>query len=489
MTDRSLNLATLVLDRAASHPQRPAIIEGRVSRSYGEFAVAVDRAARALVSEGLGPGDRIGLEVPQFFAHWVMIMAVVRIGGVSASLIGPAGLTRAGFSGFDAILSIDPRSALREAPGRFIAIGDDWLRRTESASVEPLPDADAAAASLGRFVYTSGTTGRTKGVIHAAASAAQSVAHWMEVYYEDTKFLQGGGIEGTMHHQIAIWARGGAIISNHDLRDDKTALAAAAETATFILAGPASLASIMDSKQGLFDGREGRIVRSGSAPVSAQLRDDVLARLAGTMFLGYGSREAGTMAGGPAELLDRHPGAVGYPPLGGAIEVVDAQDHPLGPKEHGIVRVRNQTMARSYINNPEATAEFFRGGWFYPGDIGYLEDDGCLVVLGRSNDVVNIGGVKFSPTVVEHAVRALAGIDEVCALAVPDVKGINRMVLLLQSAADADRPALYAAIVESLAEMEIANFIAKWVDEIPRTERGKISRAQLIDQLRAGRWA
>jgi acyl-CoA synthetase (AMP-forming)/AMP-acid ligase II len=152
---------------------------------------------------------------------------------------------------------------------------------------------------------------------------------------------------------------------------------------------------------------------------------------------------------------------VGYPPAGGATEVVDDHDRPLAAKEHGMVRVRNETMARSYIDNSQATAEFFRDGWFYPGDIGYLEDDGCLVVLGRSNDVVNIGGVKFSPTVVEHAVRALDGIDEVCALAMPDDKGVNRMVLLLQAAAGADGTVLRPAIDAVLAEMEINNFIVE----------------------------
>jgi acyl-CoA synthetase (AMP-forming)/AMP-acid ligase II len=321
-----------------------------------------------------------------------------------------------------------------------------------------------------------------------AQAVQYSVSRRAADFDENTKYLSGGGIEGTIHYVIGVWCKGGTLISNAGLRGKHAELARAITETTRVKTTSASLVAIMASQGGEFAGRESRIVRVGGAPLPVTLRDDALARFCGRIDIGYGSRETGTMAEGDASLLDRHPSAVGYPARDTEIQIVDRNAREVACGDQGIVRVRTIPMVQSYLNDPEATARVFRDGWFYPGDIGIIEDDGLIVILGRESDVLNVGGVKFSANVVENDLRRIEGIADVCALAVANRLDVKVMVILAVSAPGADQDALESIIGKTLAGMDLRNFLVRWTEEIPYSDRGKIARDRLAEDMREALW-
>ena len=213
------------------------------------------------------------------------------------------------------------------------------------------------------------------------------------------------------------------------------------------------------------------------------LRDEMLARLCRQVDISYASMEFGIMAEGDAALKDRHPGAVGFVLDGVELQFVDAHGRETAPGVEGDVRVRSPFMAKGYLNSPEATAQFFRDGWFYPGDFGFKEDDGLVVILGRESDVLNLGGAKFSASEIENELRQVNSVDDACALAMPSTKGLDILVTLVVLGDGGAEDAVRREAGERLAAIEIRDFVLMPVDEIPRNERGKISRPQLVTWL------
>jgi acyl-CoA synthetase (AMP-forming)/AMP-acid ligase II len=291
--------------------------------------------------------------------------------------------------------------------------------------------------------------------------------------------FNGYGIESLQAHPLGSWSRGGAVVLNHDFRGKREEFARALTQSTDVTTSAATLGGILDTLPGVFPGREGRVVRVGGAALPVALRDEALARLCRRVEISYASMEFGIMAEGDATLKDRHPGAVGFALDGVELQIVDAHGHETAPGVEGEVRARSPFMASGYLNNADATAKFFRQGWFYPGDIGLKHDDGLVVIMGRESDVLNLGGAKFSASEIENELRQVAAVKDACALAMPSTKGLDILVILVVLGDGGEEEAVKREAGERLAAIEITDFILKRVDEIPRNERGKVSKPKL----------
>jgi acyl-CoA synthetase (AMP-forming)/AMP-acid ligase II len=192
----------------------------------------------------------------------------------------------------------------------------------------------------------------------------------------------------------------------------------------------------------------------------------------------YGTNETWCITAATGDLVERHPGTVGYLTENVALEIVDKKSHvPLPPGTLGEVRLRSPGMIAGYIGNREADAKHFRDGWFYPGDAGIMNADGLVYLKGRSDEVMNFDGILVGPQDIENVALQFPGIREAAAFGVP-------------STTRGDLPFLAVVGDESLAAQELlAHCRSKLgnraplriiqVDALPRNPLGKVLRRQL----------
>jgi acyl-coenzyme A synthetase/AMP-(fatty) acid ligase len=176
-------------------------------------------------------------------------------------------------------------------------------------------------------------------------------------------------------------------------------------------------------------------------------------------------------------LIEDIPGAVGFLHPGVQAQVVDEADRPLPSGAEGLLRVRTPGQALGYRNDPVATARHFRDGWFYPGDVGRITAEGLLIVTGRASDVINLGGRKVAPDIIERVLEDLPEVREAAAFGVP---GQNEIVELW-AAVVADGPLDARALAGHLSARLGPNAPAYLlqVSALPRNANGKLLRQEL----------
>lgn len=189
----------------------------------------------------------------------------------------------------------------------------------------------------------------------------------------------------------------------------------------------------------------------------------------------YGSTEAGSATFRAYDTDD--PFDAGPVAPGSAIEIVDDDDQPLPVGEVGRIRTRSFGMVRGYYNDPEATALGFKDGWFYPGDLGYLREDGGLSLAGRESEILNAGGVKVDPNRIDHLALEHELVLDAASFSYDSASGIPQIGLALVTEDDIDVQALIAEL--KVVFGNAAPSLVARVDAIPRTETGKPLRREL----------
>jgi acyl-CoA synthetase (AMP-forming)/AMP-acid ligase II len=207
----------------------------------------------------------------------------------------------------------------------------------------------------------------------------------------------------------------------------------------------------------------------GSAP-SAQLIDRVKGQLDCKLYNSYGATEVGHISIYEVQSSDEI-GAWIRPPI--ELQIVDDNDIELPAMSVGHIRYRRKDMATSYYKNPEATAEFFKDGYFYPGDLGFIDSVGRLFLEGRSTEVINLGGVKVNPERIEIIARAQLGVRDCAAYGRINDSGVEELGIALVVDEDFDKENFEKAMAaKSLHRLQQARILPA----IPRNENGKIQR-------------
>jgi acyl-CoA synthetase (AMP-forming)/AMP-acid ligase II len=163
---------------------------------------------------------------------------------------------------------------------------------------------------------------------------------------------------------------------------------------------------------------------------------------------------------------------------GVTVEIVDEQGIPSPYGQPGAIRIATDSMVDGYLDDPETTARMFRDGWFYPGDVGILRGARRLQVLGRADELLNVGGEKISPANVEELIMAEAGIDDVGVCTIPDAEGVEQLCVAVSGELARDPQAL-ERVGRLVGHAGLGNLFVVGVPQIPRTSTGKIQRALL----------
>lgn len=204
----------------------------------------------------------------------------------------------------------------------------------------------------------------------------------------------------------------------------------------------------------------------------------------------YGSTEANHVLAN-VKTLDSSGGVITRTILRGSeVEVVDDNDRPVPPGHEGVIRIRNGYLAPGYLNSPEAEAIAFRDGWFYPGDRGKWTVDGNLVVIGRVDDLFNLGGTKVNAALMDFMLLSVPGVRDATCFMMPGEAGADQLMAFLATDDAEYDPDLVAAAKLRLTIEFGVDAVPKrflFIDRIPRNEGGKPDRRACLQLVEEGR--
>lgn len=464
-----------VLRHAADRPDDLAVVGSNAEISYGQLADHASRIAGVLAGHGVRAGDVVGVRVPPQL-EVVFIQALFQLAAISCH--PPKAFRSTGELRLDWLVSLHPNDAV--TPQRTILIDGPWLAR--AAVAEPAPPTDYAHENdVCRLIFSSGTTGAPKAVplsvrnLHYRAEVAPT--HWM-AYPPILCMLDLTTASGTT-----------AFFTSLVLGDTYLIPGSAAESlailgrmrAASVKGSPAQLDALArEAEAHPVALPELHVIQS----VGSLLPEALIPRLAAAFDAEvvnlYGSSESGVLAiraDGSTDPMDA--GTIVHDMT---VEIVDEDHQPVAEGITGAIRSRRPHQAVGYFRDAEASAEHFRDGWFYPGDLGSLTG-GRLRLAGRASELINAGGPKVDPARIDAAAMLFEGLDDAAAFALTDASGVTRVALAIVGTVDV------AALSRHLAaELGAARpTVVVQVTAIPRTAMGKARRSELarsVESLR-----
>jgi long-chain acyl-CoA synthetase len=482
MQSTAVGLAAHVEARA----DKPAFVEGDRVVTYAEFGERVRRGASVLAARGVGEGDRVALMLPNsitFFEAWAAAGEL----GASVVLVN-AHLKR---DEVDYIVRdsqaktlIDVVDAYRDAVD---AVPDVTLR-----DVPPVSSAVLAAPVF----YTSGTTGRPKGVVHGALEGARAVAmqrgqvalwNWNA---DDVYILSGpayhAGPGGYVMSALFVGATS-VILPAFEAREWLRLVEQHGVTLSFMT--PAHFIRILevpDDERAARDLSSLRLIVHGGAPCPVPVKRRILDALpSAEVWELYGASEGGATRISPEEWRAR-PGSVGLPWPGVEVRILDDDGHALAPGETGLVYVAPPGGARfHYHDDPDKTERAWRDGAFTVGDVGHLDGDGYLYLTDRASDMVISGGVNIYPREIEEVLYAHPAVVDCAVFGVPDERFGEALKAVVELRTPATGDELRAHVAASLADYKVPKHV-DIVDELPRNPNGKVMKRWLREQAWAG---
>jgi acyl-CoA synthetase (AMP-forming)/AMP-acid ligase II len=483
-----MNIVDPILFQCRMNPHGPAICTPGTSAdtiSYGRLGRMIDNVGRKALGHGLAPGNVAALAIKNKILHAGVILGLARLGIATVS-------------GRDQPLPKELRADAIITDGvhhfgtvaRVITADASW----DAGDGRPLDGSQAPRAGgngLCRIVLTSGTTGEPKAVAFTHKMLCDRVAHYG--FAKGNRFprisrlycdLGIGSSPGFRYLLYMLW-KGGTIYFYGD--DAQSAVQAFdLHKIQGMVASPHGLGEYLKffETHSAFQCGFDHVMSSGGS-LTPHLAERIRARMSPNVSCSYGSTEAGTIAFGPADLIASVPGAVGFLTPGAAVEFVGETGGALPAGKEGALRVRSPNLVDGYLGDPTQSAASFRDGWFYPGDFGRLTKDGILVITGREQTRLNIGGDKANPETIEDVIGGFAGIEQAAAFSVPNELGIEEVVALIVARSKIDQAALRSHCAARLPSAFVpVRYIQ--VAAIPRSEMGKIERQRLPGLAKMG---
>lgn len=486
-----MNLADHVLGAAAGHGARAALICGEERVPYTELASRARRAAGALRSLGVQPGERVLLlmrDTPEFAAAW---LGAVLAGAVAVALNSrlSAAEYRHILADSNAKLAIveEAFASARAALTAEIQLGQSaWRERLRDA--REAPPFDAAPDSPALCLYSSGTTGSPKGILHShravlsvgeAFRALGIVAG--ERVFTTSKFFFAYGLE---HALLAPLAMGISSILSADWPDAEAVIGIVERHRPVAMFSVPTIYRrlLAEPAQRLAALRPVRRFVAGGERLSPQLVAQWRSAVGGELLNLYGMSE------GFCACMMTPPGTsdglrTGKPFPIAEVRLLDAQGAEPAPGEPGVLWLRHPAQASGYANLPEQTRSQFRDGWFCSRDLFVRDAQGFFVHQGRSDELVKVAGQWVWPAELEEAALADAAVAEAACVPVLDRDGLQRLALFVTARGDADAArAAEAACGRKLPRHKRPKWI-RAVAELPRTATGKVQRFKLREVL------
>jgi malonyl-CoA/methylmalonyl-CoA synthetase len=497
------NLYSLFESRFPGDRTQPLLLrEGAGDVSYAQAEAGAARYASFFASLGLMPGDRVAVQVEKSAEALLVYLACLRAGLVylplnsayqegevgyflenaepRAVIAQPASMAwlrpLAGRLGIRHVFSMDEEgrgelaSAARDAPATFATV-------------------ERAGDDLAAILYTSGTTGRSKGamITHRNLASNALVLHRAWGFRPDDVLI----------HMLPLFHVHGLFVACHcvlvngsamrfQARFDAAKARAQFATSTVFMGVPTFYTRLLEDPS--LD-REAcaamRLFVSGSAPLLAETHVEWERRTGQRILERYGMTETGMLTSNPLE-GERRAGSVGPALPGTEVRILDDDDRACPAGVIGHVQVRGANVFGGYWRMPEKNREeFTTDGWFRTGDLGTLSGDGYLTIAGRSKDLIITGGYNVYPKEIELAIDEIPGVKESAVVGVPhpDFGEAVTAVVVASGAAPPTEAAIVAALKAKLANFKIPKRV-HFVDDLPRNTMGKVQKNVLRDRFK-----
>ncbi len=495
-----MNIAQNVERVVRLFPDRPAILAGGRTLSYGALDAAVNRTAHGLRALGVVTGDRVALFLPNLPEFPIAYLAAQKLGAVAVSL--NAMLTTEEVrhvledSGAKVLFTTEAlwpqaRPLLGTLPALAHVIACEGAipgHPTLEALGEGRPDL-LAAVDLDRdapaaILYTSGTTGKQKGATLSHGNVVSNMyaaQHCLRTEPDDRlllflplfhcfgqNFIMNAGLNA------------GAALVLHRKFEPQAVLASIQELgATMFFAVPTIYIGILAA--GVPPERLAgiRFYFSAAASLPVEVAEQWRARHGRPIHEAYGLTETSPLATYNHELAYR-PGSIGAPIENVEVRVLDENDAAVPAGSWGELAIRGPNVMLGYWNRPQESARALRGGWFHTGDIGYADPDGYLHLVDRSKDMVNSAGFKIWPREVEDVLYRHPAVKECAVIGAPDpVKGeVVKAFIAVRPDVGLTAEEVEAFCREHMAAYKVPRLV-EFVAEIPKSPTGKILKRVL----------
>jgi malonyl-CoA/methylmalonyl-CoA synthetase len=467
--------------------------------SYGDLIAQSGQMANVLVNLGVKPGDRVAAQTEKSVAGLVLYLATVRAGAVYLPLNTAYTLTELEYFITDAgpsLVVCDPAKA--DGIGAIAAKVGTKVETLGADGRGSLTDAAATARlgfstvlrandDLAAILYTSGTTGRSKGAMlthdNLASNSLTLVDTWcftdqdvlihaLPIYHTHGLFVASN---------VTLFARASMIFLN---KFDPDLIIKLMARATVMMGVPTFYTRLLQSPALTKEAASHmRLFVSGSAPLLADTHREWFARTGHAVLERYGMTETNMNTSNPYD-GERVPGAVGQALPGVSVRVTDPETgKTLGPETVGMIEVKGPNVFKGYWRMPEKTrAEFRDDGFFITGDLGKIDANGYIHILGRGKDLVISGGFNVYPKEIESEIDAMPGVVEAAVIGVPHTdfgEGVTAVVVCDKDAG-VDEAAVLGALDGRLAKFKMPKRVI-FVEELPRNAMGKVQKNILRD--------
>ncbi len=455
------------------------------SLTFGEIDTRSDRVAHLLESRGFVAGDRLGIFLANRVEFIDLVIACLKLGVI----IVPINILYRERELAHIVTDAAPRAVVATGDSRawlpagtgFIDVEEIAAIAAEKRIVVPVRralDGDTPAA----IVYTSGTTGRSKGAVlthnNFAANAVNLLTCW-RISREDRYLavLPLFHVHG-LGNGLMTWLIGGTLMRLVERFDIQRAPGLCEEFHPTLFFGvPTVYVRLLElaETQACRIGQRMRLFVSGSAPLPAHVLTAFREKYGHTILERYGMSETLMNISNPYE-GERRPGSVGFPLPGVGVRIVDGDGRDLPAGTVGELLVRGPNLFSGYWRRPEATAEaMLPGGWFRTGDLAECAPDGYYTLRGRRTDLIISGGFNLYPREIEELLLEYPGIRDVVVCGVPDERRGEVPVAYLVTSEPLDPAALDQFCRRALASFKIPRAFIQ-VESLPRNAMGKVQK-------------
>jgi acyl-CoA synthetase (AMP-forming)/AMP-acid ligase II len=480
------NIADMLGLHGRQRPQHIAIIHGEKQINYQDLDLQVSQRASTLQALGIKAGDIVGIALEDSIEHLLMMYAVARAGAV----ILPLDCRWKIFEKQRVTEHFKPSLVMVETGQAFegvqcVEANSVWCTSVEAEQIPgSFPDGNRGLL----MSLSSGTTGRPKGpMLTHQQLVYRFYMHWAELglgsrerYINATPLYFGGGRAFSMS---SLYAGSTVVLCPPPYSAAELVAEVARTKSSVLFLVPTLLRRLLDEDADTLAPMQAlkTLISSGSA-LTPDDRSQIRNRICPNFLEYYSSTEGGGVSTLSPEDQLKYTDSVGRPALSVDVEIVNSEDQLQPRNTIGRIRYRGPAVADGFYADPEATKEAFKNGWFYPGDLGTMNEEGYLFLKGRSKDMIIRGGVNIYPQEIEATLMAHPAVAEAAVVGWASKEFNEEIAAFVILKTELDLADLTLWCSERLARYKVPKQIFS-LKEFPRTSLGKVIKAELSHRL------